>query len=108
MKSLPTEDDAFGKGSIRADGRGVFPSYLLEVKTPAESTGEWDLYKVLATSPASRGASPAARQVQVSGDCLRSWRRPARQFARAGGVLGGVVCWWCCADDDVRRGRVWL
>ncbi len=53
MKSLPTEDDAFGKGSIRADGRGVFPSYLLEVKTPAESTSEWDLYKVLATTPAA-------------------------------------------------------
>jgi len=58
MKSLPTEDDAFGKGSIRADGRGVFPSYLLEVKTPAESTGEWDLYKVLATSPASEVLHP--------------------------------------------------
>jgi branched-chain amino acid transport system substrate-binding protein len=31
MKSLPTEDDAFGKGSIRADGRGVFPCYLFVV-----------------------------------------------------------------------------
>jgi branched-chain amino acid transport system substrate-binding protein len=53
MKAIPTEDDAFGKGGIRADGRGEFPSYLLQVKTPAESTGEWDLYKVLATSPVS-------------------------------------------------------
>jgi branched-chain amino acid transport system substrate-binding protein len=53
MKSIPTDDDAFGKASIRADGRGEFPSYLLQVKTPAESTGEWDLYKVLATTPAS-------------------------------------------------------
>jgi branched-chain amino acid transport system substrate-binding protein len=51
MKAMPTDDDAFGKGSIRADGRGEFPSYLLQVKTPAESTGEWDLYKVLATTP---------------------------------------------------------
>jgi branched-chain amino acid transport system substrate-binding protein len=50
MKALPTEDDAFGKGRIRADGRGEFPSYLLQVKTPAESTGEWDFYKVLATT----------------------------------------------------------
>ncbi len=58
MKALPTEDDAFGKGSIRADGRGVFPSYLLQVKTPAESTGEWDLYKVLSTTPASEVLHP--------------------------------------------------
>ena len=53
MKALPTDDDAFGKGGIRADGRGEFPSYLLQVKTPAESTGEWDLYKVLETTPPS-------------------------------------------------------
>ena len=58
MKSLPTDDDAFGKGSIRADGRGEFPSYLLQVKSPAESTGEWDIYKVLATSPASEVLHP--------------------------------------------------
>jgi branched-chain amino acid transport system substrate-binding protein len=51
MKALPTEDDAIGKGRIRADGRGEFPSYLLQVKTPSESTGEWDLYKLLATTP---------------------------------------------------------
>src|SRR6202034_454002 len=51
MKSLPTDDDAFGSGRIRVDGRGEFPSYLLQVKAPAESKGEWDLYKVLATTP---------------------------------------------------------
>jgi branched-chain amino acid transport system substrate-binding protein len=48
MKVLPTEDDAFGKGRIRADGRGEFPSYFPQVKTPSESTGEWDLYEVIA------------------------------------------------------------
>ena len=58
MKAMPTEDDAFGSGSIREDGRGVFPSYLLQVKTPAESTGEWDLYKVLQTSPAAEVLHP--------------------------------------------------
>jgi branched-chain amino acid transport system substrate-binding protein len=58
MKAMPTEDDCFGKGGIRADGRGEFPSYLLQVKTPAESTSEWDLYKVLATSPASEVLHP--------------------------------------------------
>ncbi len=51
MKSIPTDDDAFGKGSVRADGRGVFPAYLFQVKTPAESGGEWDLYKLVTTTP---------------------------------------------------------
>src|SRR6185437_4651820 len=50
MKSMPTDDDAFGKGSIRADGRGVFPAYLFEVKGPSDSKSEWDLYKLLHTS----------------------------------------------------------
>jgi branched-chain amino acid transport system substrate-binding protein len=58
IKALPTEDDAFGKGSIRADGRGEFPSYLLQVKSPSESAGEWDLYKVLATTPPSAVLHP--------------------------------------------------
>jgi len=58
MKAIPTDDDAFGKGAIRADGRGEFPAYLLQVKTPKESTGEWDLYKVLETSPASEVVHP--------------------------------------------------
>lgn len=53
MKSIPTDDDAFGPGRIRADGRGEFPAYLFQVKTPAESKGEWDLYKLVATTPPS-------------------------------------------------------
>jgi len=53
MKSLPTDDDAFGAGSVRADGRGVFPAYLFEVKSAAESKSEWDLYKLVRTTPAA-------------------------------------------------------
>jgi branched-chain amino acid transport system substrate-binding protein len=51
MKSIPTDDDAFGAGSVRADGRGAFPAYLFEVKKPSESKGEWDLYKLIAKVP---------------------------------------------------------
>ncbi|MGD0105790.1 MAG: ABC transporter substrate-binding protein [Rhodopila sp.] len=36
MKALPTDDDAFGPGKVRADGRGEFPAYLFQVKTPEE------------------------------------------------------------------------
>ncbi|HUB47917.1 MAG TPA: ABC transporter substrate-binding protein [Acetobacteraceae bacterium] len=58
MKSIPTNDDAFGKGSIRADGRGVFPAYLFEVKTASESKYPWDYYRLLHTSPASEVLHP--------------------------------------------------
>jgi len=49
MKAMPTDDPLFGRGSIRIDGRKLHPMYLLETKTVAESKGEWDYFKVLAT-----------------------------------------------------------
>ncbi len=58
MKAMPTDDDAFGKGSIRVDGRGMFPSYLFQVKTPQESKGPWDYYNLLATTPADEAFRP--------------------------------------------------
>jgi branched-chain amino acid transport system substrate-binding protein len=58
MKKMPTDDDAFGHGSIRADGRGMFPAYLFQVKTPAESKAPWDYYKLIATTPAAEAFRP--------------------------------------------------
>jgi len=58
MKSIPTDDDAFGAGKIRADGRGEFPAYLFQVKTPAESKSEWDLYKLVAKVPVDEVLHP--------------------------------------------------
>jgi branched-chain amino acid transport system substrate-binding protein len=58
MKAIPTEDDAFGKGLIREDGRGVFPAYLFEVKKPEESKGPWDLYRLLSTLPGEEAVRP--------------------------------------------------
>jgi branched-chain amino acid transport system substrate-binding protein len=58
MKEMPIDDPLFGKGSIRADGRAVHPMYLFEVKKPAESKGEWDLYKTLATIPTDEAFRP--------------------------------------------------
>jgi branched-chain amino acid transport system substrate-binding protein len=60
MKSQPTDDPLFGKGSIRADGRKIHPAYLVEVKKPAESKGAWDYYKVRATIPADQAFRPLA------------------------------------------------
>ena len=58
MKAMPTDDDAFGKGSIREDGRGLFPAYLFEVKSPAESQKPWDYYKLVATTPPNEAYQP--------------------------------------------------
>ena len=64
MKSMPTDDQLFGKGSIRADGRKVHDMYLFEVKKPEESRGSWDYYKLRATIP----AATAFRPIQL-GEC---------------------------------------
>lgn len=49
-----TIDDVFVKGGkIRADGRMMNDMYLLQVKTPEESTGEWDYVKEVARIPAA-------------------------------------------------------
>ena len=59
MKAMPTDDDCFGPGRIREDGRKLHPAYLFEVKTPEESKGAWDYYKLLQTT-AGRAGLPAA------------------------------------------------
>ena len=58
MKAMPTDDDAFGAGSIREDGRALHPVYLFEVKTPGESKAPWDYYKLVATTPADQAFRP--------------------------------------------------
>ena len=58
MKSMPTDDDCFGAGRIREDGRKLHPSYLMQVKTPAESTGAFDVLKMVATTPPDEAFRP--------------------------------------------------
>jgi branched-chain amino acid transport system substrate-binding protein len=58
MKKTPVEDVCFGKTTIREDGRHLVPAYLFEVKAPSESKGEWDYYKLRATTPADEAALP--------------------------------------------------
>lgn len=58
MKSMPTDDDCFGPGSIRPDGRKIHPAYLFQVKKPAESKGAWDYYTLLNTIPANEAFRP--------------------------------------------------
>jgi branched-chain amino acid transport system substrate-binding protein len=58
MKAMPTDDDCFGPGKIREDGRKIHPAYLFEVKQPTESRHEWDLYKLIGTTPAEDAFRP--------------------------------------------------
>jgi branched-chain amino acid transport system substrate-binding protein len=61
MKELPTDDPIFGKGRIRADGRKIHDVYLFEVKSPAESKGAWDYYKLRVTIPADEAFRPLSQ-----------------------------------------------
>jgi branched-chain amino acid transport system substrate-binding protein len=58
MKEMPTDDPLFGHGEIRQDGRKIHPMYLLQVKTPAESKSEWDVFKVVGTIAADKAFRP--------------------------------------------------
>jgi branched-chain amino acid transport system substrate-binding protein len=60
MKALPCDDDAFGPGHIRADGRKIHPGYLFQVKAPSESKNPWDVYKLVATTPGEEAFRPLA------------------------------------------------
>ena len=57
----PPVNDMFAKnGRIREDGRMVHDMYLVKVKTPAESKGEWDLYQMVRTIPGDEAFRPLA------------------------------------------------
>ena len=58
LKATPTDDDCFGTGTIRIDGRKLHPAYLFQVKTPAESKQPWDYYNLRATIPADEAFRP--------------------------------------------------
>jgi len=59
MKAMPI-DDFYAKGTIRADGRGVHDMFLLQVKTPKESTEPWDYFKVVEKIPGDQAFTKPA------------------------------------------------
>jgi branched-chain amino acid transport system substrate-binding protein len=63
MKELPVNDFMGKNVRIREDGRVMRDIYLVQVKTPKESKGPWDYYKILATVPAEE----AFRQLSEGG-----------------------------------------
>ena len=60
MKELPCDDDAFGPGLVRADGRKIHATYLFEAKKPADSKKPWDYQTAIETIPAEQSFRPLA------------------------------------------------
>jgi len=60
MKEMPINDFMTRQGRIREDGRVVRDMYLMQVKTPEESKGEWDLARIVATIPGDQAFRPLA------------------------------------------------
>jgi branched-chain amino acid transport system substrate-binding protein len=58
MKATPVNDFFAKNGRIREDGRMVHDMYLMQLKSPSESTGPWDFYKLLATVPGDQAFRP--------------------------------------------------
>lgn len=49
MREVPVRDVFTSDGHLRIDGRMAHSMFAVQVKTPAESAGEWDLTKIIGT-----------------------------------------------------------
>ena len=58
MKQMPVDDFMTKGGVIRADGRLVRDMYLFQVKSPSESKGKFDYYKLISTIPGDKAFRP--------------------------------------------------
>jgi branched-chain amino acid transport system substrate-binding protein len=58
MHELPVNDAFTHNVKIRADGRVLRDLYVTEVKSPAESKGPWDYWKIIATIPGDQAWKP--------------------------------------------------
>jgi len=60
MRELPVNDFYVRNGHVREDGRLVHDMLFVQVKTPAESKGPWDYYRILGTVPGDQAFRPLA------------------------------------------------
>ena len=58
MREIPVNDFYAKNGRVREDGRMVHDMYFVRVKTPEESSGPWDYYKILSTIPGDQAFRP--------------------------------------------------
>ena len=75
MKELPVNDFFSDGYKIREDGRLIRDMYLLEVKTPDDSTEPWDTFRILARIPGEEAFRPASEGACVTKkNWVRRWR----------------------------------
>ncbi len=58
MRATPVNDIFATDARLRADGRLVHDMHLVQVKTPAQSTGPWDYEQILQTVPGAQAFRP--------------------------------------------------
>lgn len=58
MRTKEIDDPLFGKVVVRKDGRAVHTMFVFEVKTPEESKGRYDYYKLVRTIAAEDAFRP--------------------------------------------------
>lgn len=58
MREMPIELFDGATGTLRPDGRVVYETYVMQVKTPEESRGEWDLLKQIGRLTTDRAFRP--------------------------------------------------
>jgi branched-chain amino acid transport system substrate-binding protein len=67
IRETPVNDD-FAVGKVLANGRFIHDMYLFQVKSPAESKGSWDYYKLLGTIPGDKAYFTVAESGCKLGD----------------------------------------
>ena len=78
-------DDMFtADGTIRPDGLLQHSMYIFQVKTPAESKGPWDLYKLIDTLPGEEAYGKLA-------DRPARWSRSSQALPPGGGGTIGPL-----------------
>jgi branched-chain amino acid transport system substrate-binding protein len=61
LKSMNISDFFAVNGKIRPDGRMVHDMYLMEVKKPSESKGDWDILRIIKTIPGDKAFMPLSQ-----------------------------------------------
>ena len=57
LREMPIQDAFARNAKLRPDGKLIHDTYLVSVKTPQESKGPWDYYKIVKTLPGDQAFS---------------------------------------------------
>jgi branched-chain amino acid transport system substrate-binding protein len=63
LHSLPVDDLITRNGKVRADGRLIRPTHLVEVKKPADVKEQWDVLNVVSEISGEDAFRPVSESV---------------------------------------------